>query len=102
VAAPPRAVITRSHLELGKGTQRHDKTGDCASCHVRDGAASVPYEERITRASVRTSIHDDTRFAGEWFNNAAIAKPGVDPQGRTCATCHRNEPRGYLRSLSKR
>ena len=102
VGTPQRATIERSHLALTPGTQHHDKGGDCASCHARDGLAAVPYEERIAKASVRKSIHEDARFAKEWFNDPAIAKPGVDPQGRTCATCHRNEPRGYLRSLSGR
>lgn len=102
VESPPRETIARSHLELGAGVQHHDKGGDCAACHVRDGAAAAPYEERITKASVRLSIHDDPKFAKEWFNDPAIAKAGVDARGRTCATCHRNEPRGYLRSLSGR
>ena len=31
----------------------------------------------------------------------ALKKAGVDPQGRTCMTCHRFEPRGYLRALSR-
>jgi hypothetical protein len=92
VGAPPRETIERQHLALTPGVQKHDKTGDCAACHVRDGAASTPYEERIRSAKVQLSIHEDPAFADRPFN---------DPKGN-CAICHRNEPRGYLRSLSKR
>jgi hypothetical protein len=102
VHAPPPEKIQRTHLALGAGVQKHDKTGDCASCHARDGVAAMPYQERISKALVTTSIHDDVKFANEWFNNPAITAAGVDPKGRTCATCHRTEPRGYLRSLTKR
>lgn len=102
VGAQVRETIVRTHLALREGRQHHDKGGACASCHAREDAAQEPYRERIARAQVRTSIHEDPALAREWFNDPAIAKPGADPKGRTCATCHRNEPRGYLRSLSAR
>jgi hypothetical protein len=92
VGNPPRETIVRAHLELGAGTQHHDKGGDCAACHGRDGGEKVPYKERIAKALVQTSIHDDPEFAGRPFN---------DPKG-DCAKCHRTEPRGYLRSLANR
>jgi hypothetical protein len=92
VGAPPRETITRSHLDLLDGVQHHDKTGDCAACHVREGAAAAPYEERIRSARVQLSIHEDPKFADRPFN---------DPKG-DCAVCHRTPPRGYLRSLLKR
>jgi hypothetical protein len=101
VGSPPRETFTRTHLRLAPGTQHHDKSGDCAVCHAREGTAPVPYQERITKAAVRLSIHDDPKLAGAWFNNPAIVKDGVDPRG-TCATCHRTEPRGYLRRLGGR
>jgi hypothetical protein len=92
VGAPKHETISREHLFLGRGKQFHDKTGDCAACHVRDGAADMPYVERITKASVRTSIHEDAKFKDRPFN---------DPKS-DCTTCHRTPPRGYLRSLSGR
>jgi decaheme cytochrome c component MtrC/MtrF-like protein len=92
VGTPPRETITRTHLELRPGTQRHDKGGDCAACHGREGAAATPYKERIAKALVQMSIHDDPDFAGRPFN---------DPKG-DCKQCHRTEPRGYLRSLAQR
>jgi hypothetical protein len=92
VDAPPRETIERKHLALGEGKQFHDKTGDCAACHARDGVKDAPYAERITKASVRLSIHEDPKFADRPFN---------DPKS-DCTTCHRTPPRGYLRSLSGR
>lgn len=81
----------RRRLVLSAGVQFHDKTGDCAACHVREGAAATPYEERIRSAKVSLSIHDDPAFADKPFN---------DPKGK-CDECHRVPPRGYLRSLKR-
>ena len=50
---------------------------------------------------MRLSIHDDPKLRDAWFNNPAIVEPGVDAHG-TCATCHRTEPRGYLRRLGRK
>ena len=103
--APARREHTRVHLDLLPGKQWHDRSGACAECHERDRFAGQPgrYQERITRAKVNVSIHDDPAFARRWFNDPRLAKPGGDPEGRgrTCMTCHRREPRGYLKALSK-
>ncbi len=102
---PVRTTRKRTHLDLLPGKQWHNKGGDCASCHNRDGLQEQrsEYKERITSARVKTSIHDDAALAGEWFNDPRIAEAGGDPagKGRTCATCHRRDPRGYLRSLGR-
>lgn len=96
--APP---APRRHLSLLPGTQHHDETGACASCHAREGRA-YSYSERITKARVAVSIHEDRALCDEWFNDPKIALPGGDPQGRSCRTCHSAEPRGYLRALGGR
>ncbi|MCE9635015.1 MAG: hypothetical protein K8T90_04850 [Planctomycetes bacterium] len=100
-ALSPTKIAPRTHLSLLPGKQFHDKGGDCASCHAREGRTYV-YAERVTKAKAATSIHEDADYAGQWFNNPAIEKPGVDPQGRTCDTCHRFKPRGFLRALGAR
>ncbi len=115
-AAPAHQPRTRVHIDLLPGTQWHDRTGACAACHERSSSASgssyqqgssyqegSAYQERITRAKVTSSIHDDPQFADAWFNDPRIDKPEGDPggQGRTCMTCHRREPRGYLRNLGE-
>jgi len=99
--SPPRVTRTRTHLDLLSGTQFHDKGGACASCHERDDldGARSDYAERITTARVKSSIHDDRAQRDAWYNDPRIKDKGVDPQGRTCMTCHRREPQGYLRSL---
>jgi hypothetical protein len=99
--APERKTRTRTHLDLLPGTQFHDLGGTCAECHERDplDGARSDYQERITTARVKSSIHDDTNQRNAWFNDPRIKDAGVDPQGRTCMSCHRREPRGYLRSL---
>ena len=98
---PPRETRTRAHLDLLPGTQYHDKGGACAACHERDGLDGMrsDYRERITTARVKGSIHDDQSQRDAWFNDPRIKDAGVDPQGRTCMSCHRREPQGYLRSL---
>ncbi len=100
---PERVARQRTHLDLLPGKQWHDLGGDCAACHERDGldGRRSDYRERITTARVRGSIHDDPALAGQWFNDPRIAQKGADAQGRTCMTCHRREPRGYLRSLTR-
>jgi hypothetical protein len=90
----------RTHLSLLSGQQHHDKTGTCASCHAREGQ-TYAYRERIASAKVAQSIHEDAALAGQWFNDPRIAQT-PDAQGRSCASCHRSEPRGYLRALSRR
>jgi hypothetical protein len=97
----PERVPARTHLSLLPGTQHHDKGGDCASCHAREGRPYA-YRERIRKAKVAASIHEDPALGREWYNDPAIAKAGADPKGRTCMTCHRAEPRGYLRRLGSR
>jgi hypothetical protein len=93
IRMPRNEPPARRHLALQRdGVQFHDKTGDCAACHARDGAPDTPYAERIAKASVRLSIHEDPKFADRPFN---------DPKS-DCTTCHRTPPRGYLRSLSGR
>ena len=57
------------------------------------------YKERITTARVKSSVHDDRAQRDAWYNDPRIKDTGVDPQGRTCMSCHRREPQGYLRSL---
>lgn len=100
-AVTPERVPPRTHLSLLPGKQFHDKGGDCASCHARDGTPYA-YTERIRKAKVTLSIHEDPALKDAWYNQAAIAKPGADPQGRTCMSCHRFEPRGFLRALGSR
>jgi len=102
-SAPPRTPRTRTHLDLLPGTQFHDKGGTCASCHDRDGLDGMrsDYRERISEARVLRSIHDDPAQRGAWFNDPRIKDKGVDAQGRTCMSCHRREPQGYLRSLTR-
>lgn len=97
---PPEVARGRQHLALLPGKQHHDKTGDCASCHAREGRP-YQYVERIASAKVALSIHEDASLAREWFNDPRIAQT-PDAQGRSCRTCHRTEPRGYLRALSSR
>lgn len=103
VREQPPAVVSapRTHLSLLPGRQHHDRGGDCASCHARDGRPYV-YAERIASAKVTLSIHEDRALCDEWFNDPKIAQAGADPQGRTCRTCHVSEPRGYLRALTRR
>lgn len=96
----PSQVPPRTHLSLLAGVQRHDMTGDCAVCHARDDKAYV-YAERIKKAKVALSVHEDPSLAREWYNDPSIAQT-PDPQGRTCRTCHRAEPRGFLRALDGR
>lgn len=97
--ATPQRMAPRAHLSLLPGKQHHDKGGDCASCHERDGAGGpAVYVERVRKARIALSVHDDRALAGEWFNDPRISRAGADPQGRTCMTCHRTEPRGYLRA----
>jgi len=99
--APPRRERVRKHLDLLPGRQYHDLGGECAACHDRDGldGAKSDYVERIETARIRSSIHDDRALADKWFNDPR-AKDAVDPE-RRCDTCHRREPRGYLRSLGR-
>ena len=101
-AAPERRERTRKHLDLLAGDQYHDLTGDCAACHARDGLDGAPsdYRERIKTARIRGSIHDDKALADKWFNDPRAKDAGVRAEG-TCKTCHRREPRSYLRSLGK-
>lgn len=111
-SAPVHASETRIHLDLRAGKQWHDlrasagdPAGGCAACHDRDAFAGKPsdYRERITEARVLKSIHEDPAFKGAWFNRSSLQKKdgSGDPEGkgRTCATCHREDPRGYLREL---
>jgi hypothetical protein len=92
IRMPRNEVPPRQHLALApNGVQFHDKTGDCAACHARDGLDAKPYEERIKSAKVLLSIHEDPAFAGRPFN---------DPKGK-CDECHRVEPRGYLKALKR-
>ncbi len=106
-AAPVHGKETRTHLDLMQGKQWHDLGGGCASCHERDAFSGKPsdYRERISEARVLKSIHEDAAFKSAWFNRAALQnKDGSgDPEGkkRTCATCHRQDPRGYLRELGR-
>ena len=100
-ALSPERIPPRTHLSLLPGKQFHDMTKDCASCHARDTQPYV-YAERIRKAKITLSIHEDPALKDAWYNQAAIAKAGVDPQGRTCMSCHRFEPRGYLRALGSR
>jgi hypothetical protein len=96
----PSKFAPRTHLSLLPGKQRHDLGGDCASCHARD---SRPYQyvERIRKAKIAVSIHEDPALAREWFNDPRIAQT-PDAQGRSCMSCHRFEPRGHLRALGDR
>jgi len=91
VRMPRIEAPARQHLQLTAGVQFHDKTGDCAACHARDGLAAAPYAERISSAKVLGSIHEDAAFADKPFN---------DPKGK-CDECHRVEPRGYLKALKR-
>jgi hypothetical protein len=92
IRMPRNEVPARQHLVLKPdGVQFHDKTGDCAACHVRDALAAAPYAERISSAKVLGSIHEDAAFADKPFN---------DPKGK-CDECHRVEPRGYLKALKR-
>jgi hypothetical protein len=99
----------RERLALRDGKQRHVRTGACAECHDRKPSDPSKYVARIASATIprtpdRTplSIHKDPAFAGRWFNDQRIATPGFDPQGRTCMTCHRQEPLGYLSALERK
>ncbi len=102
-SGPARRTRKRRHLELAPGTQYHDKGGACAECHDRDpkpGREPAEYRERIKRTKILLSIHEDPKFQDAWFNDPRLKEdPSPDPQGRTCMTCHRFEPRGYLTNL---
>lgn len=98
--ATPSKVPPRVHLSLRPGRQHHDLGGACASCHARTGTGPAAYSERIRKADVRVSIHEDPSLAKEWFNDPSLSRP--DAQGRSCMSCHRSEPRGYLRALGGR
>jgi hypothetical protein len=111
-SGPVHAREKRIHLDLLPGKQWHDlrgaagdPSGGCAACHERDAFAGKPaaYRERIAEARVLKSIHEDPAFKGAWFNRSSLQKKdgSGDPEnrGRTCGTCHREDPRGYLREL---
>lgn len=103
-AGSDEASRRRTRALLVSGSQFHDKTGACANCHHRDaraGAEPWAYRERITSTRPVASIHDDPEQRAAWFNDPGI-QDTPDAQGRTCATCHRREPDGYLRALEQR
>jgi predicted CXXCH cytochrome family protein len=112
---PAHGSGTRVHLDLLPGRQWHDlrapagdPSGGCAACHERDPLAgrAPDYRERITEARVLRSIHEDDALKKAWFNRSSLQKKdgSGDPEGkgRTCWTCHRQDPRGYLRELGAR
>jgi predicted CXXCH cytochrome family protein len=112
---PAYRPATRVHLDLAAGKQWHDlgtatgdRTGGCNACHDRDPLKGKPakYVQRITEARVQTSVHRDDAHKGKWFNDPGLEKKdgSGDPEGkkRTCLTCHREEPRGFIRELTSR
>ncbi len=101
IRMPRGEAPSREHLELAAGAaQFHDKTGDCASCHARDGLVAAEYEPRICNAKRgRYSLHDDPALEKESFN-LPQNKPFEDPDCN-CRKCHRFDPRGYLKGLRR-
>jgi hypothetical protein len=100
IRMPHVEAPARQHLVLAaNGVQFHDKSRDCAACHARDGLDAAKYVERITSAKVLKSIHEDAAFADRDFNKPTN-KPFADAEC-SCRKCHRVEPRGYLKALTR-